>query len=383
MNHTRSDSMITFERVSKKFKDTKVLKDISFEIEKGQLVVLIGLSGCGKTTTLKMINSLVKPTSGTITIDGEDISKKDPIKLRRNIGYVIQQTGLFPHMTIRENTEIIPKVEKRDPKLVAKKTQELMEMVGLGEEFLDRYPNELSGGQQQRVGVARAFALDPEVILMDEPFSALDPITRSSLQEELVNLQSKVRKTIVFVTHDMSEAIKIADKICIMDKGEIIQYDTPENILKNPVNDFVSEFVGKNRIWESPEYIRAEDIMIEHPVTIGPEVTLNKALDKMRSSKVNSLLITEEKSKKMLGLVKPKQIAKIKDRQQAVKEIMIQDFAFAKPEDSIVELLKVVDDNAISEIPVLSEDGRLLGLVTQNSLITTLSQQYFEDGEVL
>ncbi|HBT19639.1 MAG TPA: proline/glycine betaine ABC transporter ATP-binding protein, partial [Clostridiaceae bacterium] len=183
--------------------------------------------------------------------------------------------------------------------------------------------------------------------------------------------------------HDMSEAIKIADKICIMDKGEIIQYDTPENILKNPVNDFVSEFVGKNRIWESPEYIRAEDIMIEHPVTIGPEVTLNKALDKMRSSKVNSLLITEEKSKKMLGLVKPKQIAKIKDRQQAVKEIMIQDFAFAKPEDSIVELLKVVDDNAISEIPVLSEDGRLLGLVTQNSLITTLSQQYFEDGEVL
>ena len=195
--------MIKFENVSKKFKDTKVLKDISFDIEKGQLVVLIGLSGCGKTTTLKMINKLIKPTTGRITIDGEDISRKDPIELRRNIGYVIQQTGLFPHMTIRENTEIIARVEKLDPVKISEKTEELMEMVGLSEEFLDRYPSELSGGQQQRVGVARAFALDPDIILMDEPFSALDPITRTSLQEELVNLQSKVRKTIVFVTHDM------------------------------------------------------------------------------------------------------------------------------------------------------------------------------------
>lgn len=375
--------MIKFTKVSKKFKDVQVLKDISFEIEKGQLVVLIGLSGCGKTTTLKMINRLIKPTTGKILIDGEDISKKDPIKLRRNIGYVIQQTGLFPHMTIRENTEIIPRVEKLDGEKITKKTLELMEMVGLEGEFLDRYPNELSGGQQQRVGVARAFALDPDVILMDEPFSALDPITRNSLQDELVNLQSKVKKTIVFVTHDMSEAIKIADKICIMDKGEIIQYDTPEMILKNPVNEFVSEFVGKNRIWESPEYIRAEDIMIENAVSCTPDTTLAKALDRMRNSKVNSIIVLEEKTRKMVGIVKPKQIAKVKDRTTAVREIMIRDFQWAKPEDSIVDLLKVADENSISEIPVLDEKERLLGLVTQNSLITTLSQQYFEDGEVL
>lgn len=375
--------MIKFEKVSKKFKDTKVLKDISFEIEKGQLVVLIGLSGCGKTTTLKMINKLIKPTSGRITIGGEDISKKDPIRLRRNIGYVIQQTGLFPHMTIRENTEIIAKVEKQDPGKISEKTGELMEMVGLSEEFLDRYPSELSGGQQQRVGVARAFALDPEIILMDEPFSALDPITRTSLQEELVNLQQRVRKTIVFVTHDMSEAIKIADKICIMDKGEIIQYDTPENILKNPVNDFVSEFVGRNRIWESPEYIRAEDIMITEPVTVSPELSIGKALDRMRVMKVNSLLVVDGAKKKMIGLIKPKQIAKIKDRSMLVKDLMIEDFVYAGAQDSIVDLLRVVDDNHISEIPILSEEGILLGLVTENSLITTLSQQYFEEGEVM
>lgn len=375
--------MITFENVSKKFKDTTVLKDISFDIEKGQLVVLIGLSGCGKTTTLKMINKLIKPSTGKITIDGEDISRKDPILLRRNIGYVIQQTGLFPHMTIRENTEIIAKVEKLDPENIAKKTTELMEMVGLSEEYLDRYPSELSGGQQQRVGVARAFALDPDIILMDEPFSALDPITRTSLQEELVHLQSKVRKTIVFVTHDMSEAIKIADKICIMDKGKIIQYDTPENILKNPVNDFVSEFVGRNRIWESPEYIRAEDIMISEPVTVSPELTVGKALDKMRTMKVNSLLVVEGPKKKMVGLIKPKQIAKMKDRSVLVKDLMIRDFAFAGAQDSIVDLLRVVDDNSISEIPILCEEGSLMGLVTENSLVTTLSQQYFDEGEVI
>ncbi len=375
--------MIKFEKVSKSFRDTKVLKEISFEIEEGQLVVLIGLSGCGKTTSLKMINRLIKPTSGTITINGKNIAQEDPIQLRRSIGYVIQQTGLFPHMTIRENIEIIPKVVKLDPLKVADKTVELMEMVGLDREFLDRYPNELSGGQQQRVGVARAFALDPDIILMDEPFSALDPITRNSLQDELVNLHSLVKKTIVFVTHDMSEAIKIADKICIMDKGEIIQYDTPEKILKNPANDFVLEFVGKNRIWESPEYIRAEDIMLENPVVCSPDITVNKAFDRMRMFKVNSLLVVNERTREMVGLIKPKTIQKVKDRTRKVSDVMILDFVWTKPEDTIVDILKVVDDNDISEIPVLDETRKLLGLVTENSLITTLSQQYFDEDEAI
>ncbi|NLZ82886.1 MAG: betaine/proline/choline family ABC transporter ATP-binding protein [Clostridiales bacterium] len=374
--------MIEFKQVSKKFKNTTVLKDISFEIEKGNLVVLVGLSGCGKTTTLKMINRLIKATSGTITINNEDISKKEKIKLRRNIGYVIQQTGLFPHMTIRENIEIIARVEEKPKDEITNRTAELMDMVGMDDTFLDRYPNELSGGQQQRVGVARAFALDPEIILMDEPFSALDPITRHSLQDELVSLQSKVKKTIVFVTHDMSEAIKIADKICIMDKGEIIQYDTPENILKNPANDFVSEFVGKNRIWESPEYIRAKDIMIDDIVTSYSDLSLSRALDKMRTNKVNSLIVIEKKTRRMEGIVKPKQISKAVDRTINVERIMIRDFAYVGPKDSVVEILKVIEENNISEIPVINEQGILLGLVTRNSLMTTLSEQYLEEGEL-
>lgn len=371
--------MIEFKQVSKKFKDTTVLKEISFEIEKGKLVVLVGLSGCGKTTTLKMINRLIPATSGTITINGGDISKKDKIKLRRNIGYVIQQTGLFPHMTIRENIEIIPRAEEKPEEEITKRTSELMDMVGMDDSFLDRYPNELSGGQQQRVGVARAFALDPDIILMDEPFSALDPITRNSLQEELVSLQAKVKKTIVFVTHDMSEAIKIADKICIMDKGKIVQYDTPENILKNPANDFVTEFVGENRIWESPEYIRAKDIMIDNIVTCSRDLSLSRALERMRSNKVNSLIVMDNKIKKMEGIIKPKQISKTKDRTISVEDIMIKDFEFVGPEDSVVEILKVVEDNNISEIPVIDDRNVLLGLVTRNTLITTLSDQYLEE----
>jgi len=371
--------MIEFKQVSKKFKDTTVLKEISFEIEKGKLVVLVGLSGCGKTTTLKMINRLIPATSGTITINGGDVSKKDKIKLRRNIGYVIQQTGLFPHMTIRENIEIIPRAEEKPEEEIEERTSELMDMVGMDDSFLDRYPNELSGGQQQRVGVARAFALDPDIILMDEPFSALDPITRNSLQEELVSLQAKVKKTIVFVTHDMSEAIKIADKICIMDKGKIVQYDTPENILKNPANDFVTEFVGENRIWESPEYIRAKDIMIDNIVTCSGDLSLSRALERMRSNKVNSLIVMDNNIKKMEGIIKPKQISKTKDRTISVEDIMIKDFEFVGPEDSVVEILKVVEDNNISEIPVIDDRNVLLGLVTRNTLITTLSDQYLEE----
>ncbi|MFA6709253.1 MAG: ABC transporter ATP-binding protein, partial [Fusobacterium sp.] len=227
--------MIEFKNISKRFKNVVVLKDLNLKIEEGELVTIIGESGCGKTTLLKMVNRLIEPTNGTILIRDNNIRKQNVIKLRRNIGYVIQQTGLFPHMTVRQNIELISKIEKKDPEILKTNTLNLMSMIGLEPgKFLDRYPTELSGGQQQRIGVARAFATDPEIILMDEPFSALDPLTRSDLQDELIELQSKLTKTIVFVTHDMDEAIKISDRICIMKNGKILQYDTPENILKNP-----------------------------------------------------------------------------------------------------------------------------------------------------
>lgn len=372
--------MIKFENISKKFKNTSVLNNLNFEIEKGNLVAIIGASGCGKTTLLKMINRLVKPSGGKIYIKGEDIYTKDVIELRRNIGYVIQQTGLFPHMTIKENIEIIPKVQKKNKDEIYKKTLELMDMVGLdAEQFLERYPTQLSGGQQQRVGVARAFATEPEIILMDEPFSALDPITRTDLQDELVNLQSKLKKTIVFVTHDMDEAVKIADKICIMDGGNIIQYDTPENILKNPANDFVANFVGKNRIWSSPEFIKIKDIMIEKPITCPKELSLLKCMDKMRSNKVDSLLIVEPRTKKMEGYIKAKDIQYRQDKSIEVSKVMRKDYISISPEDSILDVLKITDDSCASTAAVLNENGILVGLITKSSLVTVLSQQYLEE----
>ncbi|MFW2503701.1 ABC transporter ATP-binding protein [Clostridium diolis] len=374
--------MIEFKNVRKDFKNKTILKDITLKINRGELVAIIGSSGCGKTTTLKMINRLIKPTAGKIFINGEDIASKDVIKLRRNIGYVIQQTGLFPHLTIRENIEMIPKVEKLNKASIKKRTLELMDMVGLNSnDFLDRYPTELSGGQQQRVGVARAFATNPEIILMDEPFSALDPITRVQLQEELIDLQSKLKRTIVFVTHDMDEAIKIADKICIMNKGEIVQYDTPENILKNPINDFVSEFIGKNRIWSSPEFIRAKDIMIDHPVVCFKNASLLRCIEKMRSSKVDSLMVIDRESY-LLGIITAKQIQNKTDRNIPVEEIMNKKFISVQPDDSIIDILELVKEHKIGQVPVLDDFGVLKGIVTKSSLVTTLSSQFLDMEEV-
>ncbi len=254
--------MIEFKNVGKQFKENVVLKGLSLEIQKGELVVFIGPSGCGKTTSLKMINRLIEPSSGTILVNGKDIMKTDTIELRRHMGYVIQQTGLFP--------QLIAGLEGKDHDEMDQRTEQLLTMVGLDpRQFIDRYPSELSGGQQQRVGFARALMNDPDVILMDEPFSALDPVTRNDLQEELFNLQEEVKKTIVFVTHDMDEAIKLADRICIMRDGEIVQFDTPEEILRHPKDEYVESFIGKNKIWSSPEFIKAEDIMIEDPVSIS------------------------------------------------------------------------------------------------------------------
>lgn len=374
--------MIKFTNISKSFNKKTILADISLEIEKGDLVAVIGESGCGKTTLLKMINRLIKPGKGKIFIDGVDTEQIDVIELRRNIGYVIQQTGLFPHMTIRENIEIIPKAEKIDKAQIAENTLRLMNMVGLNpEEYLDRYPTELSGGQQQRVGVARAFATDPDIILMDEPFSALDPITRTDLQDELVELHSELKKTIVFVTHDMDEAIKIADKICIMKDGEIVQYDTPENILKNPENEFVSNFVGKNRIWASPEFIRVEDIMINKPITASRELSLRKCIDKMRLSKVDSILIIDTKTRKLEGFVKAADIQKISDKTQPVGAVMSTQFVTLQPMETIIDALKIVNEYQTSTVPVVDEKGVLMGLLTNSSLVTTLSEQYMDMEE--
>ncbi|WP_411954283.1 ABC transporter ATP-binding protein [Alkalibacillus sp. S2W] len=238
--------MITFEHVSKQFEDgTLAVDDMNFSIEKGEFFVLIGPSGCGKTTSLKMMNRLIPLTEGTIFVDGKRISDYDINELRWNMGYVLQQIALFPHMTIEENISVVPELKQWNKGDIQSRVTELLQMVGLyPETYRYRYPHELSGGEQQRVGVIRALAADPDVILMDEPFSALDPISREKLQDDLIELRNQINKTIIFVTHDIEEAMKLGDRICLMQEGQMVQLGTPHELLTDPANDFVRQFVG-------------------------------------------------------------------------------------------------------------------------------------------
>lgn len=372
--------MIEFKNIKKSYKSKIILENFNLSIDSGKLVVLIGASGCGKTTLLKMINRLISITEGEILINGKDINKMDLIKLRRGIGYVIQQTGLFPHMTVKENIEIIPRLMKISERKIEKKTIELLNMVGLDpNEYLYRYPAELSGGQQQRVGVARAFATDAEIILMDEPFSALDPITRTELQEQLFNIQKEYNKTIVFVTHDMDEAINIADMICILKDGKIIQYDTPENILKNPENDYVEEFVGKNKIWAKPEFIKAEDVMINRPATVSIKRSLLQAREIMREKTVDSLLIVDKEGM-LLGYVTLSDIQKIDNKSILVGEVMRRSPEYVTEDTNLLDLLEKFTGLKRGYLPVCNENGKLMGLVTRSTLISVLSSQYIDIG---
>ncbi|HKC18004.1 MAG TPA: ATP-binding cassette domain-containing protein [Candidatus Dormibacteraeota bacterium] len=243
--------MIRLENVTKQFPGgSNAVLNLSLEIADGQTCVLIGPSGCGKTTTLRMINRLIDPDSGRILVDGVDTRGVDPAALRLKMGYVIQQTGLFPHMTVAENVATVPRLWKWDQKRIRKRVDELLELVGLPpDEYRGRYPHQLSGGQRQRVGFARALAADPPVLLMDEPFGAVDRITRERLQNEFVNIQRSVRKTVVFVTHDIEEAVLVGDRLCILKmQAQIAQYDTPERILAKPASEYVVEFLGPTRI---------------------------------------------------------------------------------------------------------------------------------------
>ncbi|SFC36309.1 osmoprotectant transport system ATP-binding protein [Bacillus sp. 491mf] len=254
--------MIRFERVSKTFDDkTKAVDSLQLEIRKGEFFVLIGPSGCGKTTTMKMINRLIETTEGSIFIDGKNIRDYNIHELRWDIGYVLQQIALFPHMTIAENIAVVPEMRKWSKAKIQERVDELLEMVGLDPDiYRDRMPDELSGGQKQRVGVVRALAANPKIVLMDEPFSALDPLSREQLQRDLVDLQKKIQKTIVFVTHDMQEALALGDRICIMKDGKVVQLDTPEAIIQNPANKFVEEFIGRPRLsWY--DHKKVEDIV--------------------------------------------------------------------------------------------------------------------------
>lgn len=371
--------MIEVKNISKMIGKKTILDDVSLKIEDGSLVVLIGPSGCGKTTTLKLINKLIEPTKGEVFINNKPISKESSISLRRNIGYVIQSVGLFPHMTIRENIELIPKLKKeKAEKEIEEKTMELMNMVGLNpKEFLDKYPSELSGGQQQRIGLVRAIATDAEIILMDEPFSALDPITRTQLQEWLYSLQEELKKTIIFVTHDMDEALKLADKICIMKDGKVQQYDTVENLLRNPANEFVKNFIGSDRLWNVPEYIKAKDIMIKDPISVKKSRTVIQGMEIMRTNKVDSLLIID-KDENFLGIVTIKELRRNGIQNHYLSEIMDNKPVFVYDDNNLVEILEVMNREGIGHVPVVTRYNKLVGLITRSSLLSVLSEQFLE-----
>jgi osmoprotectant transport system ATP-binding protein len=267
--------MIVAEHLRKDFGKTAAVDDISFEVKEGETLVLLGTSGCGKTTTLKMINRLTEPSGGRISVNGKDVLDQNPDQLRRGIGYVLQNNGLFPHYSVAENMAIVPKLLKWDQQKIAQRTQTLLEKLHLPEKYLNLYSNELSGGQQQRVGLARALMADPPVLLMDEAFGALDPITRAAIRKEFKKLDEFRRKTIIMVTHDVQEAFEMADRICLMDAGKIKQIGTPAELLFNPADDFVASFlddqrlqlelkaVSLNNLWEQLAYFTGEKLVSE------------------------------------------------------------------------------------------------------------------------
>jgi osmoprotectant transport system ATP-binding protein len=371
--------MVRFENVSKVYAGgQKAVNNLTLDIERGEFVCFIGPSGCGKTTTMKMINRLHEPTTGKIFVNGKDIMQIDPVELRRSIGYVIQQIGLFPHMTIAQNVELVPRLLGWDVARREKRVNELLPMVGLDPAtFRDRYPKELSGGQQQRVGVIRALAAEPDLILMDEPFGALDPITREALQDELKRLQAKLKKTVVFVTHDMDEALKLADRIVIMKDGQAHQVATPEELLRNPKDEFVAQFIGRDRLSDNPGAMHVHEIMTKRLVTVDAKHGIAEAVVTMRQRHVNSLLVTDEQDH-LLGIVTVKEIEPV--RRGTVADVMRTDLPTVHPDVPVREAIGRMYLDGLDFLPVVDDQQTLVGLVTRSSVAEVLSRSTWTDG---
>ena len=365
--------MIRFENVTKSYGQNVILKNLSFTVNPGEFVVLIGPSGCGKTTTLKTINRLIEPDGGKIYIDEKDITKENPVELRRTIGYVIQQIGLFPNMTVEENIAIVPKLLKYPKEKWQSVVKELLGLVGMPyEQNAHKYPSELSGGQQQRIGVLRALAASPPIVLMDEPFGALDPITRDTLQDEVKRIQKKLKKTIVFVTHDMDEAIKMADTIVFMDSGKILQMASPEEMLRNPADPLIAEFMGKhmtnsNIIFTAADFMRTR-------VTKVPRTTLTlQSIELMRNREVNSLLVVNDDDT-YLGAVS---IESLRSQGKPGKEIgdMISDEApVVNVKDDARETFDKLITSPTGYVVVLNDNSTVAGLITKTSMTKAMGE---------
>lgn len=364
--------MIQFESVFKKYHDQTAVNNVSFTIEKGEFIVLIGESGSGKTTTMKMINRLIEPTSGTILMNGADICSINPFQLRRNIGYVIQKVGLFPHMTVGENIELVPLLKNWSNEVRRQRAQELLDLVGLPSgQYYDRYPHQLSGGQQQRVGIARALAGRPELILMDEPFSALDPITREQLHDEMLRIHQELNTTIVMVSHDMDEAIKLADRIGVMKDGELLQLDTPEEILLNPTDPFVEDLVGRDRLWRQPELLAVKEIMSSQFPTLSPKDKIKDAREFIYEQKLDYMIVLNEQQQ-FLGLVTPHELHG-KDPNTQVHMLMKKTAVPLYVDDNLIDAVEKMKLRKNAILPVVDKDKKVCGVITKANMLRTLT----------
>ncbi|OFO40428.1 betaine/proline/choline family ABC transporter ATP-binding protein [Staphylococcus sp. HMSC070D05] len=359
----------------------KAVDNMNIDIESGDFIAFIGTSGSGKTTALRMINRMIESSEGEITINGKNIKDINAVELRRSIGYVIQQIGLMPHMTIKENIVLVPKLLKWSQEKKDKKAKELIKLVDLPEEYLERYPSQLSGGQQQRIGVIRALAAEQDIILMDEPFGALDPITRDTLQDLVKKLQQQLGKTFIFVTHDMDEAIKLADKICIMTNGKVVQYDTPDNILRYPANDFVKDFIGQNRlIQDRPNIKTVEDAMIK-PITVHVDESLNDAVNIMRKNRIDTIFVVDNQHH-LLGYLDIEDINQGLRSKKELIDTMQRDIYRVKVDSKLQDTVRTILKRNVRNVPVVDTDGHtLIGLVTRSNLVDIVYDTLWGEDE--
>ena len=369
--------MIRLDKVTKVYPDgTEAVREVSFSVEKGKLCVLLGPSGCGKTTTMKMINRLIPVTSGKIFIDGADNTAMNENALRRNIGYAIQEVGLFPHMTVGENIATVPALKGWPKAKQMQRARELLALLRMDPyEFMDKYPRELSGGQRQRVGVARALGADPPVLLMDEPFGAIDPITRVDLQNELLKVQQEIQKTIIFVTHDIYEAIKMGDKIALMNQGRLVQYATPADLLFRPKDEFVASFVGTDRALKGLQLIRSQEVMRRDPPTVGLDESVAVAKERMKQERIDWLAVIDAEER-FTGWIRLSDL----EKGDKVEGVMTTSVVTASRHAVLSEALSLMLTSGLNVIAIVDSSTRLEGVVTFESIQASLKEAVYVES---
>lgn len=359
--------MIELRNVTKRYGAFTAVDDISFRVERGEVCVLIGPSGCGKSTTLKLINRMLEPTSGEIYVNDRRVSSEKPEVLRRKIGYVIQSVGLFPHMSVAENIEVVPRLLKWNESRIEERTHELLDLIGLRyERYAAKYPSELSGGEAQRIGVARALAADPPLLLMDEPFGAVDPLNRQVLQAEFLKIQRKLKKTVVFVTHDLDEAIRLADRIVLLFRGKIVQHDTPEQLLARPASAFVRNFVGTDRALKRLSRFSVSDYMRSAASVSLSDGELESRVQSFRSTGTRFLWITEELGR-LYGWIDVRRLDDAFSPDNAITQIDPAETAL-KGSFSLREALSRMLGQGIRTAPVVDDEGHLIGEISLSDI---------------